>query len=495
MSLNQMPVDKPTLYEGLAQSLTNLIESGTFQEGQRLPSIRDLSRQFGVSVNTVREAYGVLEVRRIIDSRPQSGYFVRRRAVPPASAGAVDWDVSDPHEVLPCAAREEYPSLVEGKPFQGLALAKAAPDVSLFPTRRLNAFLGAVSREAGEALIDYDTQKGVPELREAVARISLEAGVRLGPDDFLITGGCLPAIAMAVDVLCRPGDTVAVESPTYSEFLKLFKSRDLKVLEIPTSPRDGMNLEVLEWALARHEIKAVLSVPTFNNPGAFTMPDHRKKSLVEILAGKGIPLIEDDAYGELSFSGRRSPACKSFDPSGSVIYCSSVSKTVSPGYRVGWIAGGRWHDAIIQRKILSSASASLPAQKAVARYLSEGNYARHLRTLTRRLGDHCRAAADVVMGTFPEGTRFSPPDGGLFLWVELPKTVDTEELYALSVPEGIFFRPGVVFSAMGQYSHCLRLGTGTWDPAVEASIARLGTLACTLVTRPQISYLTSHDFP
>jgi len=494
MLVNETP-EKPTLYEGVAQSLTHLIESGTFQEGQRLPSIRDLSRQFGVSVNTVREAYGVLEVRRMIDSRPQSGYFVRRRAGPPASPNPVDWDVRDPHEVLPCAVREEYPSLVEGKPYQGLALAKAAPDTSLFPTRRLNAFLGAVSREAGTAIMDYDTQRGLPELREAVARTSMEAGLRLAPDDFLITGGCMAAIAMVIDVLCRTGDTIAVESPTYSEFLKLFKSRDLRVLEIPTSTQEGMNLEVLEWALERHPVKAVLSVPTFNNPSAFTMPDHRKKALVEILAARGIPLIEDDAYGELAFCVPRPLACKAFDTSGSVIYCSSVSKTVSPGYRVGWIAGGRWQDAILQRKISWSASASLPAQLAVARYLSEGNYSRHLRTLTRRLSEQSKAIAELVVKHFPAGTTFRCPDGGLFLWIELPKTVDTEKLYALSVPEGIFFRPGVVFSAMGQFSHCLRLGTGTWDFGIEAAVVRLGTLACGLASRSQIPYLIPHDFP
>lgn len=468
---------RPTLYGGLAETIVSLIASGTFREGQRIPSIRTMSRQRGVSVNTVREAYWVLETQRILESRPQSGYFVKRRApavpTPPSSGIALN----DPHEVLPCAIREEWPQSLKDRPYQGLALALAAPNSSLFPTTRLNRFLGAVSREEGAATMDYDQRKGLPELREQIARISLEAGVRLSPDDFLVTGGCLAAIAMAVEVLCRPGDTVAVESPCYSEFLRLFKTKGIRVLEIPASPEEGMSLEVLEWALGQHDIKAVLSIPTFNNPMGFTMPEARKRALVDLLTRSSVPLIEDDAYGDLSFLDKRPPACKAFDTAGIVIYCSSVSKTISPGYRVGWLAGGRWHDALVQQKSLSSTATAVPTQMAVARFLAEGNYARHLRTLRRALADQAGAMAAVVAETFPPGTRMTRPLGGVFLWIELPLPIDTEALYPLAVAEGVFFRPGVVFSASGKFLNSMRLGTGTWNPELERSVRRLGELA------------------
>jgi DNA-binding transcriptional MocR family regulator len=473
---------RTTLYGELAETITNLIEAGTFREGQRLPSIRTLSRQFGVSVNTVREAYGVLETQRVIVSRPQSGYFVKRR-IPafPAALAPVDLTTINPHEIIPCSLREEVPFLNAKRPYQGLNLAMGSADLGLLPSKRLNAFLGAVSREAGTEIMEHDTWKGLAELREMVAVTSLEAGIRLSPDDFVITSGCLIGVTLAVQVLCRPGDTIAVESPTYGEFLKLFKNLGLRVVEIPTSPRDGMSLEVLEWAMEKHTIKAVLTIPHFNNPVAFSMPEQRKKALVEMLTKRSVPLIEDDAYGDLSFFDKRPAACKAFDTAGIVIYCSSVSKTISPGYRVGWIAGGRWHEALIQLKGLYSAAASLPTQMAVARFLREGNYTRHLRTMRRRLADQTGAMAELVAQSFPTGTCLSRPGGGLFLWLELPQAVDTEDLYFRSAPEGIFFRPGIVFSASGKFRHHLRLCSGTWNPEIERAVIRLGELACTMV--------------
>lgn len=481
MMFSETISNRETLYGGLAESLMNLIDSGTFREGDKVPSIRTMSRQFGVSVNTVREAYWVLETQQILESRPQSGYFVRQRSqTPSATSGTPDLTGHNPHEVLPCSLREDLGAMLDGRPFQGLNLARGSADVNLLPSRRLNAFLGAVSREAGDLTMDYDTTKGLPELREAIARHSLEAGIRLAPDDFVIMGGCLQAVNIAVQVLCKPGDTVAVEAPTYSEFLKLFKQRDLKVLEIPTSPRDGMNLEVLEWVLDKHEVKAVLTIANFNNPAGFQMPEHRKKALVELLARRAVPLIEDDAYGDLSFLDHRPAACKAFDTTGNVLYCSSVSKTLAPGYRVGWIAAGRWQEEIIQWKLLASAAASLPTQMAVARFFREGNFPRYLRTLRRTLTAQAKALGDVVARSFPLGTVVHPPLGGLFLWVELPEPVDTEALYSQAVREGVFFRPGIVFSASGKFRRHLRLCFGTWNSEIAKAAARLGALACTM---------------
>lgn len=251
---------------------------------------------------------------------------------------------------------------------------------------------------------------------------------------------------------------------------------ELRVLEIPTSS-EGMNLEVLEWALERHDVRAVLVVPTYNNPTGFTMPDRKKKALVDLLAAREIPLIEDDAYGDLTFLEQRPPACKAFDRTGNVIYCSSFSKTLAAGYRVGWVAGGRWHAELLEWKIMTSAAASLPTQLAVSRYLKEGNHPRQLRALRRTLAAQSRAMACTIAEAFPEGTETQSPLGGLFFWVKLPHDRDTETLYIRAIEEGVFFRPGIVFSGSGKFQNCLRVCFGTWNAEVEASLRRLGALA------------------
>lgn len=473
MLIQGVGTERTTLYEGLAESIAHLIEAGTFREGQKIPSIRTMSRQFGVSVNTVREAYWVLETQRLLEGRPQSGYFVRR--APPKAPGPRVSEVpfQNPHEVVPCSLIEVFDT--EGQfPYRGLSLVKGTPNFELLPIARLHGYLGAVARELGERAADYDGPRGLLQLREALAQHALEAGVLLSPDDLLVTTGALHSVSLAVQFFCRPGDTVAIESPTYSEFLKLFRGMGVKVLEIPSSPRDGMSLEVLEWALERHDVKAVITVPSFNNPGGFLMPEARKRALVELLASREIPLIEDDAYGDLTALERRPPACKSFDTQGLVVYCSSVSKTLAPGYRIGWVAGGRWHEDLVEWKRLLATAASLPAQWAVARFLKEGNYARHLRTLGRRLANQVAAAVETVVSSFPEGTRLEHPVGGLFLWIVLPERVNAEALYARSAPEGVYFRPGVVFSASGKYQNQLRLSIGTWNEDVRAAVVRLG---------------------
>lgn len=466
------------LYAEMADTLRGWLTAGTFGPGDRLPSIRTLSRRHQVSINTVREAYWVLEAEGLVEGRPQSGFFVHgSRRVRPAPNPSVDLAAIVPHVVTPCALNEVLPTTLGALPFQGLGLVKGSVPPELLPEAALNGFLAAAAREDGGKLFEYDSRKGSPALREGIARHLVDAGIGLSPEDLLVTGGCLPSVALALQTVCRAGDTVAVESPTYPEFLKLLRFMDLRILEIPSAPREGLNLPVLEWALDRHPVKAVLVVPTFNNPTGATLPDEAKRRLVALLAARQIPLIEDDAYGDLSFLDRRPPACKAFDTAGGVIYCSSFSKALSPGYRVGWVAGGRWHDEIQERKVLTAASASMPAQRAVARYLEHGNAPRRLRGLRRTLGDRSRALTALSKTAFPEGTEWACPLGGIFHWIRLPEGSDTLKLYDRAAAEGIFFRPGPVFSAGGAFGNALRLNFSGWGPAAEAAVVRLGQLA------------------
>jgi DNA-binding transcriptional MocR family regulator len=322
----------------------------------------------------------------------------------------------------------------------------------------------------------YTHSPGLPLLREQIAQEALQSGMRLSPDDIIITSGTGEAVTLALLALVRAGDTVAIESPTYFTFLSLLRELGVKVLEIPTSPDEGVNLDVLSWAFDTHTVKAFVTIPTFNNPLGYSLSDEKKKALVELCRNKGVPLIEDDIYGDLPFSGPRPRTCKSYDTDGSVIMVSGFSKSLAPGYRIGWAVPGRWFDQIDKLKSLTSVATATPTQWAIGRFLETGGYQRHLRTYRQRLADQVGAMAETIARSFPEGTRVSRPAGGYLLWAELPG-VNTSELYDCALAEGIVFSPGEIFSASGRYTNAMRLNAGVWSDGVEHAVARLGRLA------------------
>lgn len=473
MDTSALRPERATLYGEVADRILNLISAGTLTEGSKVPSIRTLSRQLSVSINTVREAYWLLESQRFIESRPNSGWYVKRLAPALPGVGPEDPVQLDPGKVGMAFVIAEMERVET--PYRGLSLSQCVPEPALLPGRRLAQFLGQA--QGFYEPLKYAPPAGVMELRESMARQMFEAGAMVSPEDLTVTNGCKEALALALQAVCRPGDTVAVECPTYPGFLQIAGSLGLQVLEIPTSPQEGLDLEVLVWALDQFPIRAVMAVPNFQNPWGALMPDQKKLTLVELLRAREIPLIEDDVYGDLPFFGDRPRACKAFDTTGNVIYCSSFSKTLAPGYRVGWVAGGRWNEAIRQRKAVALSTCPTPTQSAVARYLREGNYRRQVLTLRRALAENTGAMAETVARTFPKGTKISRPSGGLFLWVELPEGHDADLLYRRAVPEGILICPGSVCSTTGRFRRHLRLGAGAWNGDVHRSVERLGELA------------------
>ena len=461
---------QPTLYTHVAERILAMIEGGTLKPGDKLPSIRTLSGRFSVSVNTVKEAYALLETQRFLDARPQSGYYVRRLAPPlPQSLKLPNLD---PREVTMCRIYGE----VISRPHNAASLAIALPGSELLPAARLNkAFQGAWQNQ-GEDSLSYLVSPGLKTLREEIARHSLEGGLEVSPDQIIITSGASEAIYLAIQSLCRPGDTLAVETPTYFNFLHLLLELGIRVVEIPSDPQSGIQLEDLDAALTKHAVKGFLSIPNFNNPLGFSLSAAKKRQMVELLARHGVPLIEDDIYGELPFAGHRPLTCKSFDQTDRNILVSSFSKTLAPGYRVGWIIPGVWYDRVDRLKSLSTVGTATPNQMAIAHYLKTGGYARHLRSLRKHLARQTGALAETVADCFPSGTKVSRPSGGFVLWVELPSPFDTLKLYGQALSEGIAFSPGAVFSASGGFGNCLRLNAGTWNPAVEKAVRRLGEL-------------------
>lgn len=467
--------EPPLLYEALADRLHAMIEAGALRAGDRMPSVRRLSRQEGVSVSTVVQAYAVLEDRGATVVRPRSGHYVARRraalrAPRPPRAITTAARPTIEEEVVRVYRAVRDPRVVP--------LGAAHPSPELLPTERLNRTLARVARGAGGVGVGYDPPPGCAALRRAVARRSVEWGAPLGPEDLVTTSGAMEALHLSLRAVTRPGDTVAVESPGYYGLLQLIGALDLRAVEIPILPGLGLDLDALEDALGRHRIRAVLAVPTFSNPAGTLMSEERKRALVELLAPREIPLIEDDVYGDLAHDGSRPRPARAFDRDGLVMLCGSFSKTLAPGYRVGWAAPGRFRDRVELLKFSHSIATSTLPQLAIASFLEDGGYERHLRRMRRRLASHVARYRDAIADHFPSGTRVSDPKGGFLLWVELPAGVDAASLAARALASDISVAPGAIFSARERFGHCVRISCGhPWSETVERAIATLGRLA------------------
>ncbi|MTJ82482.1 MAG: PLP-dependent aminotransferase family protein [Telmatospirillum sp.] len=463
------------LYEETAAVIGRLIEQGVYRPGDRIPSIRALSRQRRVSVNTVMEAYARLENSGLIEARPHSGHYVRSRFPEPENTAGHG---CDDLTARPVTFKEQIVRIRRdlSGPAQ-VPLGRGGPNPDLLPATRLNRILASQLRRFPRESISYASPRGMAPLRVQIARRSLSAGCALSPDDIVVTSGCVEAVTLALQATCRPGDTVAVGSPVYYTFLNSIQWMGLKVLEIPSSPREGMNLDVLAYALKQQPVHACLILATFNNPLGGLMPDEKKRELVGLLTRHEIPLIEDDVYGDLGFAPQRPPACKAYDETGLVLLCSSFSKTLAPGYRVGWIAPGRFLPGIETLKSLFNIATPSPTQLAVAEFLTNGGYDHHLRSLRGAYSRQTTLMRDAVGRYFPAGTRVTRPDGGSVLWVEMPENVEALALYERASKQGITVAPGPLFTMGEQYRNCLRLNAAFWSERIEATIRVLGEFA------------------
>ena len=473
---------KDFLYELLATELTGLIGSGTFRPGDRLPSVRRLSAQRKISVSTVLQAYMLLEDRGLIEARPQSGYYVRSedgRWAPdlqhvPLPEPEISSPGPDPTQVglrelvMHVLRDSENPNLVQ--------LGTALPNRDLLPTKRLNKIVAQLAREQEEQSNGYFFPPGYEPLRVQIAKRAVVAGCSLSPADVVTTAGCLEAVRAVLARRLPAGDIVAIESPTYFGILQSIEALGLKALEIPTHPRDGISLGALRFALEHNPVRACLVVSNYNNPLGSCMPDEAKRELVELLAEHEVPLIEDDISGEIYFSEQRPIVAKAFDRKGLVLLCSSFSKDVCPGYRVGWAVPGRFKATVEWLKFTSSGTtASLP-QMAVAEFIACGSYDHHLRRLRREYAFNVEQMTKAVDALLPGGITRHPPSRRLCAVGTAPR-------------DGRF--PGVVPPGIeggrhpGAWLHLLRLAqvpqlhpanAAVWSKEVERAIGRLGDL-------------------
>lgn len=360
-------------------------------------------------------------------------------------------------------------------------LGGAHPGREMLPTRALLRIDRTLGRTATRGIDWYEFPAGGIELQRAVAREYLAAGCTLSPEDVVITCGAQEALWLCLRAVAGPGDVIAVESPAYFGVLQAIEALGGRALELPTDPVAGIDLDALERTLSRQKVKALIICGNAQNPLGYVTAEAHKRRLVEIITRHRVPTIEDDVYADLCYGPQRPTVCKAFDVENYVMLCSSFSKTLAPGLRIGWCAPGpRWRERLEQLKFCTTIASPTIAQQTIARYMDEGGYHRHLRRIARVYEDQTHRAAAAVLESFPDGTSVTTPAGGFVLWVQMPKHIDAMTLQEQSARAGIAIAPGPIFSPSGRYRHHLRLSLGfAWSDRIERAIAKVGELAKT----------------
>ena len=470
-----IPTANDFLYVQMAARIEKQVKQNLLKPGDKLPSVRALSQEQGISLSTAFKTYTELETMGIIEARPKSGYYVRFR---PARFSETP-ETKPPIKKIHQASVAQIITMVDKNMHEEgvLRLSLSAPPINLIPVAKLSKSMNEAIRRSPDGNINYENVQGNISLRKQIAKQAFGWGGNITEEDVVTTQGCIEALAFCLRAVTKPGDTVAIESPTYFGIFNIMLSLDLKVLEIPVHPDTGADIEYLKSAIDKVEIKACLFVNNFSNPVGSCMPDKKKKELVSLLSRKKIPLIEDDIYGEIYFGKSRPRTCKSFDTKGGVMLCSSFSKSLAPGYRVGWCIPGKYKEQIIQIKRMHSVTSATPTQAAIAHFLETGRYDLHMRNLRRALYTQCQRYMQAISDYFPSDTKISHPQGGYVLWIELNKNINAFKLYQAALENAISIAPGQIFSTDSRFTNFIRISFGiTYDDIVDKSIRILGNL-------------------
>jgi DNA-binding transcriptional MocR family regulator len=463
------------LYEMLAKTMAEEIRSGSLPIGARMPSLRQVISQHGVSQATASRAYYLLEEWGLIRAQERSGFYVApgagfaSGAVSKKEARDLSGKVDISNLVFSVLDAAKRPGIVP--------LGSAFPSPHLFPLQRLAKSLSNATKLISPWSTVVDLPPGNENLRRQIALRYMAIGIAQPLEEIVVTNGALEALNLCLMAVTRPGDAVAVEAPGFYAALQAIERLDLRAVEIPVDPVTGLDLDILARALEGQSIRACWFMTNFQNPTGVTLSIEKKKALVDLLARHDVPLIEDDVYGELHYQVDYPLPALAFDRKGLVMHCSSFSKTLAPGYRIGWVSAGRFADRIQRLKLMTTISASIPAQAGIADYLQHGGYDRHLRKVRVALKGQQEALRLAVKRWLPQGVIRTRPSGGYFVWVEFPNEIDAMVLHRLAVEQSISLTPGPIFSASRGFRHCIRLNYGhPWSSQMEGAIRTLGQL-------------------
>ncbi|MCK5164703.1 MAG: PLP-dependent aminotransferase family protein [Desulfobacula sp.] len=463
-------------YVALADEIQNNILKGIFTPGEKLPSLRKLHNQLGLSVSTVHQAYIELEKRGRVEAKEKSGFYVKALNKNPLSKPVPEKVVTKPCRVVVNDLAETIITDLQCDDILQLGAAIASKE--LMPLKQLSRIMKSMPADTlQDHFSNYDLCAGNLALREELSKKMLGNACSISTQDIITTNGCLEAVTLCLRAVANPGDTILVESPVFHCFLQLIEDLNLYVIEIPGCPEEGIDPKAFEKTISSNKIKACLLNSNFQNPLGSVMSKENKAAIIHMAQKYNIPIIEDDIYGDLFFGDKRPTTFKSLDKKGMVLYCSSFSKALAPGLRTGWTVPGIFKNTVIRMKLNTAISTPGINQAVVARFVKTGAFDRHLRQLRNKLKNQASAMAIAVSKYFPSDTQITFPKGGMFIWIVLNKKIDSMEIYQRAYQKKISILPGTICSSTDRYKNCLRINCGIkWSQRLEDGIKTIGQI-------------------
>ncbi|MCP4981773.1 MAG: PLP-dependent aminotransferase family protein [Gammaproteobacteria bacterium] len=464
-------------YDQVSRYINELIEKGDLKPGDKAPSLRRLSKQLGVSIATITQSYVNLEDQGVLKAKPQSGFYVNALV---SQINDIDKSATTPGQARRVRFGELFEEVFRNANNPRITpFGTSNPSMDFMPVKSLTRATRSIISRYPQKSMDYLFPPGEIKLREQIAEQYAQTYTRISANDIIITSGATEALSISLRTVAKRGDIIAVESPTYFAVLRMIEQMGMLAVEIETDPVTGLNLDALEEAFDTMDISAVLASPNTSNPLGCQMPEDRKRELVNLMAERDIPLIEDDVYGSVYFGDKAPRPAKSYDLNNIVLSCSSFSKTLAPGHRIGWVVAGRYRKKFLQYKQAWSSATSSINQLALAEFLSSGQYDRHLARLRVAMREQVEKGRYMVAKHFPQGTRISHPHGGNVLWVEMPRGCDCIDIFNRALEHNIGVTPGILFSATRRFRNHLRINCGfPWTDANLKALETLGQIVC-----------------
>jgi len=488
LPLHLQPESHVPLYIQLRDQVRSLVHAGDLRPGDRIPASRELATMLGVHRTTVANAYAELESEGLIQGHVGRGTYIKAngnglKLTPPAppvlnGSEGLRWELLFADE----RGEEALSRLTASAPENALSFVMARPAEEYFPVEELQTCVNAVLRREATDVLNLGPSDGYGPLKDALIEHLRLDGISAKDENLLITDGCQQSLDIISKAFVRPGDSVILENPTYPGAMAIFHGARARCLGVPMQTRPepgttlGLDLEALEATLAANRVKLIVLTPDFQNPTGTSMPLASRRKVLELAGRHQVPVVEDHIYARLHAREERLPSLKHLDRANIVIHIDSFAKVAFPGLRVGWIVAPA--TAIERLRIVKQTTdlhTDQLAQATLAEFLRRGLFTKHLAKMRKVYASRLSALDEALRKHMPEGTRWTRPDGGMCLWLELPPGFDASELLIHAKERGVLFAPGRYFYVQNPLPNTLRLGYAGLD---EKQIARgVATLA------------------